>query len=98
VNLDPERQSAVHEAIVTEVRGQLARKRLSAVRAARALGWKQGYLARRMVGDVPFDTSDLVALAELLEVPVSVFFDTAGGFRKAPTSTPGPRNDLEDAA
>lgn len=62
-----------------EVRAQLARRRLSGVRAAKALGWTQNYIARRMIGAVPFTASDLVALAELLEVPVSTFFEFRPG-------------------
>ncbi len=63
-----------HEAVAAEVRAQLARKRLSGVRAARALGWTQNYISRRLTGTVPFDVADLVAVADLLEVPVDSFF------------------------
>jgi transcriptional regulator with XRE-family HTH domain len=86
----------VQEAVAAEVRAQLARKRLSGVRAARALGWTQRYLSRRMTGEVPFTASDLVALANLLEVPITTFFATTEGLKTGPTSAP--RNHLEDAA
>ena len=75
---------AVQEAIAEEVRAELARKRLSGVRAAKALGWTQNYIARRMIGAVPFDAVDLVALAELLGIPAARFFDLPSDIR-----TPG---------
>jgi transcriptional regulator with XRE-family HTH domain len=69
----------------------MARQQLSGVRAARALGWTQNYISVRLRGVVPFDVADLIKIADLLEVPVSVFFDTAGGFRKGPRTTPPDR-------
>lgn len=39
------------------------------------LGWTQAYISRRLTGDVPFDVNDLAAIAEILEVPVTAFFD-----------------------
>jgi transcriptional regulator with XRE-family HTH domain len=65
---------ASHEAVAAEVRAELARHRLSGVRAAKALGWTQNYISRRLSGAVPFDVADLAALADLLEVPVTTFF------------------------
>ena len=65
---------ASHEAVAAEVRAELARHRLSGVRAAKALGWSQNYISRRLSGTVPFDVADLAALADLLEVPVTTFF------------------------
>ena len=64
-----------HLRIAAEVRAQLARQRLSGRRAAFALGWKQPYIARRLSGDIPFDVNDLTALADLLGLPVSEFFE-----------------------
>src|ERR1022692_4135759 len=63
-----------YRVIAAEVRAELARKQLSGVRAARALGWTQNYISRRLSGTVPFDVADLIALANLLEVPVTTFF------------------------
>lgn len=70
-------------AIADEVRAEMARQRLSGVRAAKALGWTQNYIQRRLSGTVPFDVADLQAIADLLEVPVSKFFEvTPIGVRK----------------
>jgi transcriptional regulator with XRE-family HTH domain len=74
-----------HELVAAEVRAELARQQLSGVRAAKALGWTQNYISVRLRGVVPFDVTDLIKIADLLEVPVSVFFETAGGVRKGPT-------------
>jgi len=67
-----------HELVAAEVRAELARQQLSGVRAARALGWTQNYLSVRLRGDVEFGVTDLVKIADLLEVPVSMFFDVKG--------------------
>jgi len=63
-----------HERVAEEVRAVLARKRISGRHAARDLGWKPGYMHRRLSGEAPFDVNDLAALAGLLEVPITVFF------------------------
>lgn len=60
--------------VATEVRAYLARRRLSASKAAKAIGWKQQYLARRLSGDVPFRVDELEALAGLLGCRVTDFF------------------------
>lgn len=57
----------------------MARQQLSGVRAARALGWTQNYISVRLRGTVPFDVTDLIKISDLLEVPVSVFFETPAG-------------------
>lgn len=62
------------DAVAAEVRAELARQRLSGVRAARALGWSQNFISVRLRGAVAFDVNDLQALAELLDVPVTQFF------------------------
>ena len=63
-----------HEAVAGEVRAALARRRISARQAAREIGWKPAYIWRRLDGRTPLDVNDLVALAELLDVPVTTFF------------------------
>jgi transcriptional regulator with XRE-family HTH domain len=77
---EPESDSPTpHLAVAAEVRAHLARRRMSGRQAAFALGWKQPYIARRISGEIPFDVNDLSAVADLLEVPVSSFFDGWGG-------------------
>lgn len=61
--------------VAAEVRASLARQRISARRAAMTIGWSQVYLSRRLNGEVSFSLDDLDALSELLEVPVTAFFE-----------------------
>jgi len=77
---EPESDSPTpHLAVAAEVRAHLARRRISGRQAAFALGWKQPYISRRLSGEIPFDVNDLVAIADLLGVPVAAFFDARGG-------------------
>ena len=62
--------------VIEEVRSCLGRRGLSQSRAAERLGWTAFYLSHRMTGKVPFNVNDLEALAELLEVPVTAFFNS----------------------
>lgn len=61
----------------------LARRRMSGRAAARHLGWKTDYMWRRLDGRTAFDVNDLAALAGLLDVPVTTFFQ---GIRQGTTS------------
>ena len=71
----PLRRVALHEKVAAEVRAHLARQRLSGRQAAMRLGWTQPYMSRRLTGEIPFDVTDLEAIAGLLNVPVTAFFD-----------------------
>ena len=77
-----------HQLVAAEVRAELARQQLSGVRAARALGWTQNYLSVRLRGTVPFDVTDLMKIAKLLEVSVTQFFPDERGVRIPGTFTP----------
>jgi transcriptional regulator with XRE-family HTH domain len=79
---------AVREYIAAEVRAQLGRKRLSVREAARRLGWGQTFLHRRAIGEIPFQAEQLAALADLLEVPVSKFFEAESGMTSRYISAP----------
>jgi len=59
--------------VAAEVRAAMARRQISQQALADAVGWTQAYLARRLVGRVPFDVSDLEKLGEFLDVPVTSF-------------------------
>jgi len=60
-----------------EVRAAMARRGISQQALADATGFTQSYLARRLVGRVPFDVADLDRLASALGVPVSTFMPAA---------------------
>ena len=68
-----------HQNVAAEIRAEFARRRISGRQAAKQLGWTGPYLSRRLTGAVPFDVNDLAAIAELLDVPVSTFFQVRGG-------------------
>jgi transcriptional regulator with XRE-family HTH domain len=81
----PEEQAAAE--VAGEVRAWLARRKRSARSVALELGWTEPYLSRRLTGGVPFNVIDLAAIAGVLEIPMSVFFDIpSGGIRTAPFS------------
>lgn len=67
--------------VANEVRAWLARRRITAARAASRLGWTQPYLSRRLTGSVPFDVADLISLADLLDVAPEEFFRSPSGGR-----------------
>lgn len=71
--------SSLREQVAEEVRALLARRRLSARRAATELGWTEWYMSRRMTAKTAFDVDDLAALAELLGVTVIDFFPARRG-------------------
>lgn len=73
---------AVPQDVAAEVRAWMGRRRRSGRSVAIELGWTEIYLSRRLTGKVPFDVADLAALAELLEVPVSEFFESNQGIRR----------------
>lgn len=74
--------SPLHQAIAAEVRAYLARRQLTGVATARRLGWTQNYMSRRLSGTAPFSLDDLQAVADLLEVPVTAFFDVPGSISR----------------
>jgi transcriptional regulator with XRE-family HTH domain len=63
------------ESVAAEVRAYLGRARLSGRAAALRLGWTQQYMSRRLTGLTPFDVADLAAIADMLDVPVTAFFE-----------------------
>ena len=74
------------EVVAGEVRAWMGRRHRSARSVALELGWTEFYLSRRLTGKVPFNVPQLSALAEVLDVPVSVFFEPpqfSGGLRRA---------------
>lgn len=65
------------ELVALNVAAELARQRWSYRKAADELGVSAMYISRRISGDTGFTVEDLRALARLLDVPVSRFFDGA---------------------
>jgi hypothetical protein len=63
----------------------MGRRQRSVRSAAADLGWTETFLGRRVKGVQPFNVAELAAVADLLEVPVSVFFEVPEGFRTGRT-------------
>jgi cyanate lyase len=56
------------EAVATEVRAEMARRRVTHSALAAALGRSQMYVTRRTSGEVAMDTTDIADFAENLSV------------------------------
>lgn len=63
----------VSVSVANEVRAELARQHLSVGALSAACGIPAGRLYRRLSGDQSFTVSELVAVAESLQVPVTRF-------------------------
>ena len=75
--------------VAANVRAELARKGITVNRLPALIGQTQSYWARRSAGRTPFLASDLITLANLLQVHPGVFFE---GTTEAPQEEPaGPR-------
>lgn len=70
-------QHPVAVSVGAEVRGQLAKRRITGVAAARAIGLSQPAFSRRVNGEIPFDVTELTALGQLLGVPAETFLKDA---------------------
>lgn len=63
------------ESVGAEVRGLLAKNKISQSAAGKHLGLSQAAMSRRLLGEVPFNVDELVAIAALVGVPASRFLD-----------------------
>jgi len=60
--------------VATQVRVLFSRRRIPARDVAKALGWTDNYISRRLRGETPFGLNDLHMMADLLEIPLTSFF------------------------
>lgn len=63
--------------VAANVRAELARKRITQTKVAARLGVSRQNVAQRLSGRVDFRVSELVAIAELLEIPVTALLADA---------------------
>lgn len=70
--------SEPHKLVAAEVRAEMARQRMSQVKLAELLGVAQQTISRRLVGEVPFDVTELAQIAALLKVPATQFLGAVG--------------------
>jgi predicted transcriptional regulator len=79
------------EAIASEVRSLMGRRRVSQTALARLLGISQSALSRRLVGEQPFDTDELFVIARHLgveRIELAVARDARGETVYRVTATP----------
>lgn len=73
-------ESDVSREIAKRVRDQITRSGMSQAAVARALGWQQQRLARRLTSadyGAPFTAAELTQVAEVLGVPTASFIPDA---------------------
>lgn len=68
--------SEPHRLVAAEVRAEMARQQMPQAKLAALLGVAQQTISRRLVGEVPFDVTELARIADLLKVPVTQFLGT----------------------
>ena len=88
------KRGQLREHVAGELRGHLAKKRISASEFARRVGWSQPYMARRYDGRVAMDLDDLEVIARELGISVTELLGGSGGqttaakLRLAESTTP----------
>lgn len=70
-------EATAAEAAGARVRGVLAEKKISQNTAAGVLGLSPAAMSRRVSGEIPFNVSELDAIASLTGVPASRFLEVA---------------------
>lgn len=53
------------------VRGEMARRRVTQARLSSALGISQAAVSKRLRGETPFDINELALIARVLDVPLA---------------------------
>jgi transcriptional regulator with XRE-family HTH domain len=71
--------------VAAEVRAEMGRNRTTISELPRLIGKSQSYWSRRINGEVALDVEDLAALATLMEVPVSKFWEAVASTSSEPT-------------
>ena len=60
----------LNDVIITEVRGELARRDILHAEFAKTCGWTPMYFSRRMTGQVPWTADEIQILAKQLDLPL----------------------------
>lgn len=61
----------VGDTLAANIRAEMARRRITQSRVAKALGVSQAAVSRRLVGTAAISAVELTQIADLLEVPVA---------------------------
>lgn len=71
--------------MAASVRAELARANISQRQLADHLGKSHTYVQRRASGALSFSADDLIAIAEVLNIPAGRFFDAPAQLHPAPS-------------
>ena len=66
--------TAPRHGVAAEIRGLMAKKRVTQEQLAAHMGVSQAAIARRLSGRVPFDVDELSKIAEYFAVPVASLY------------------------
>lgn len=69
--------SSTRSWIAGEIRAELGRRGLTHRQLADALGWSRQHLSKRMCGESDWRVSELLRVAQILDVPVTKFLPIA---------------------
>lgn len=73
----------VKDFVAAEIRAELGRQGRSQRDLARALGWTEVKVSRRLRGRVPWTVDDVELVASILDVPRSQLLDPPLQYRRA---------------
>lgn len=86
------------DTVASEIRAEMARQRVTQRQLGEALGIHQTQVARRLRGDIAFNTVELEKTAEFLRVPITrLLGDGTGPTGPTPTG-PGPTGPTQPPA
>lgn len=69
--------TGLREAVAEAVRVEMARRRMTQRGLAEASGKSQSYIGRRLTGELPFTTDDLVKVSAALGVSIATLMPTS---------------------
>lgn len=73
-----ERETSWTQGIAAEIRAVAARKQVTQITIAKAIGMSQPALSRRWVGEIPYDLATLEAVLKFLDVSLIALASSAG--------------------
>lgn len=75
--MQQESVTAPRHEVAAEIRGLMAKRRVTQEQLAAHMGVSQAAIARRLSGRVPFDVDDLDSIAKYFGVPVTSLYPAA---------------------
>ena len=81
--MSPQSVTSARREVAAEVRGLMAKKRVTQERLASHLGVSQPSIARRLNGHVPFNVDELAAIAGYFDIPLPRLLEAATALPEA---------------